>query len=234
MNPTNVVGRRVGAHIIDVLFCSVIGVIAWFALTTQVDGPCLAGGVDIGGNCRGFETGSSNQGLWFLIDIVVGLTVFWILPAVKGTSPGHAALGLRIIGRDGGTPGLGKGIVRYLLWIVDLFPYFIPGLVAFITASTDKAEHRRVGDRVAGTLVVDKQYAGQPVAGMAPPQYGEFGAQPFAGQQFSGPPSPPQQQQVAVPAGGNGAAAAGWYDDPQGQARLRWWDGSNWTEHTNA
>ncbi|MEA2350192.1 MAG: hypothetical protein QOG86_1133, partial [Thermoleophilaceae bacterium] len=25
---------------------------------------------------------------------------------------------------------------------------------------------------------------------------------------------------------------AGWYADPSGQARLRYWDGSAWTEHT--
>jgi hypothetical protein len=24
----------------------------------------------------------------------------------------------------------------------------------------------------------------------------------------------------------------GWHPDPQGQARLRWWDGTRWTEHT--
>ncbi len=28
-------------------------------------------------------------------------------------------------------------------------------------------------------------------------------------------------------------APAGWYDDPHGQASLRWWDGSTWTEHTH-
>jgi hypothetical protein len=26
--------------------------------------------------------------------------------------------------------------------------------------------------------------------------------------------------------------AAGWYDDPRGEARLRYWDGQTWTEHT--
>lgn len=25
---------------------------------------------------------------------------------------------------------------------------------------------------------------------------------------------------------------AGWYNDPQGQAEQRWWDGTAWTEHT--
>jgi hypothetical protein len=40
------------------------------------------------------------------------------------------------------------------------------------------------------------------------------------------------------PAGGSPAVAAsaqaqpGWYADPHGQARLRWWDGQRWTDHT--
>jgi hypothetical protein len=31
-----------------------------------------------------------------------------------------------------------------------------------------------------------------------------------------------------------GTAAAGWYADPWAQARLRYWDGASWTEHTAA
>ena len=41
---------------------------------------------------------------------------------------------------------------------------------------------------------------------------------------------------AAVETGGaaaGGGQAAGWYPDPQGQARLRYWDGSAWTEHTS-
>jgi len=49
---------------------------------------------------------------------------------------------------------------------------------------------------------------------------------------------------AAVATGGGGGAAAGaaapsggqapgWYSDPQGQKRLRYWDGSSWTEHTS-
>jgi hypothetical protein len=34
-----------------------------------------------------------------------------------------------------------------------------------------------------------------------------------------------------APAGGG--IAPGWYDDPQGQARLRYYDGQNWTEQTS-
>jgi hypothetical protein len=53
------------------------------------------------------------------------------------------------------------------------------------------------------------------------------------------PPAPP-----APPAGGERPAPArpaesvgpppGWYPDPQGQARLRYWDGTAWTEQTSA
>ena len=41
---------------------------------------------------------------------------------------------------------------------------------------------------------------------------------------------------AAVETGGaaaGGGQAAGWYQDPQGQKRLRYWDGSAWTEHTS-
>jgi Protein of unknown function (DUF2510) len=40
------------------------------------------------------------------------------------------------------------------------------------------------------------------------------------------PTGPPQ-----APAGGG--IAPGWYDDPHGQARLRYFDGQNWTEQTS-
>ncbi len=43
--------------------------------------------------------------------------------------------------------------------------------------------------------------------------------------------SAPAQQPAAAQAGGG--QAEGWYPDPQGQKRLRYWDGSAWTEHTS-
>jgi hypothetical protein len=39
-------------------------------------------------------------------------------------------------------------------------------------------------------------------------------------------PAPPPQQAAAPP-----AQPAGWYDDPQGAARVRYWDGASWTQH---
>jgi hypothetical protein len=78
--------------------------------------------------------------------------------------------------------------------------------------------------------------AGAPGAGGAPLGQGQPpGGQPQAPQQ-------PQQQAYAQPAGGAPAAAAAptggagakadWYPDPRGEKRLRYWDGSQWTDHT--
>jgi hypothetical protein len=69
------------------------------------------------------------------------------------------------------------------------------------------------------------------------------GGQPAGG--YSGQPA--GQPVGGQPAGGAGAASAGvadpgaqaagqpkadWYPDPQGQARLRYWDGTQWTDQT--
>jgi hypothetical protein len=65
-------------------------------------------------------------------------------------------------------------------------------------------KNQRVGDMVTGTYTVKKELAGQPLQ-LDQPQY----TQPVYAQ-----------------------ARAGWHPDPRGEARLRWWDGSQWTDHT--
>src|SRR5438034_638647 len=41
----------------------------------------------------------------------------------------------------------------------------------------------------------------------------------------SAPPAPPATSSTP-------SVAPGWYPDPHGQVRLRWWDGSQWTDQT--
>ncbi len=41
----------------------------------------------------------------------------------------------------------------------------------------------------------------------------------------------PQAPASAAPAA---TVPAGWYEDPSGRFRLRWWDGTAWTDHTSA
>ena len=50
----------------------------------------------------------------------------------------------------------------------------------------------------------------------------------------SAPPAPASSSPAAAPARETGGPPAGWYPDPQGEARLRYWDGSGWTGQTSA
>jgi hypothetical protein len=82
-----------------------------------------------------------------------------------------------------------------------------------------------------------------PSAGAGPgPGTPAVGAPPATPAAQPSPAAEPQQpatapQPAATPASEPAAAessgpAPGWYPDPQGQKRLRYWDGSRWTEQT--
>jgi uncharacterized RDD family membrane protein YckC len=227
--PTQVVGKRVAAFIIDALVSAAISVVAWFALTTQVSGKCPSGGggFTIGDNCRGFVVGQSGkQTAWYAIIFAGWLVIYVILPGLKGTSPGKALMGIRLVNAEGQPPGVLRAFLRYILLIVDEFPYILPMLTGFIVALNSE-RNQRVGDMAAGTFVVDKNAAGAPagqvVGGAAPGQYGAPPSGPPVA--ASAPPPPP---------GESAGQKADWYPDPQGQARLRYWDGQRWTDHTSA
>ncbi len=222
--PTKVVGQRVAATIIDALVSIVVYVVAFFAFSTQVPGKCPAGGggYTIGDNCRGFLVGQGGkQAAFFITVIALSIVLYWILPGIKGWTPGKLAMSIRVVNAEGRPPGIPRAILRSILYIVDGFPYFIPYLVGFIVALNSE-RNQRVGDMAAGTFVVRKEAAGVPGAIAAGPPPGQYGAPP------AGPPvyaAAPQQ---------GGSQQADWYPDPQGQARLRYWDGQGWTEHTSA
>lgn len=221
--PTKVIGRRVGAILIDSLIVFAFNAIVFF-LMAQTEEDIIRGlgegdidlttstyfNLDLGDDQ--YSLVGSDFTIWLLITTVVGILYWMVLPGLKGWTVGKLITGIRVVKDDGTCPaGIGKNVVRQLLWIADYFPYFIPYLTGFIVALTND-RNKRVGDIVAGTLVVRASAAGQPIAagaGAAP------GARPFVAQQAMA-----------------GPAAADWYPDPQGQKRLRYWDGTAWTEHT--
>ncbi|MFH1467712.1 MAG: RDD family protein [Pseudomonadota bacterium] len=80
----------------------------------------------------------------------------WLYPVVfelawRGRTPGKHLLGLQVTDAQGRPPTATAVAVRNLLRRVDLLPG--AGLVGLIVAARDPA-HRRVGDLVAGTVVV--------------------------------------------------------------------------------
>ena len=219
---TKVVGRRVLAYILDSLILGVIVAGLWFAFTSSVSKAGHTGGIVIGNTRHGF-TSSGNRAAWLAISGVLALVLLVILPGVRGWSPGKLIAGIRLVNAEGRPPGVLRSLLREILWVVDGLPGL--NLVGFITATVTKA-NQRVGDLVARTFVVRADVAGAPIGQLVPEVAG------FA--PTVAPGVPPGAGQPAAAASPAQAQPAGWYADPRGEARLRWWDGQTWTENTQA
>jgi uncharacterized RDD family membrane protein YckC len=81
---------------------------------------------------------------------------------MRGRSPGKAALGLRVVTVEGGPIVARHAFTRSALGLID---FLIPpgGLVAVLT-SLFSARSQRLGDLVAGTMVLRERSAAPPVA----------------------------------------------------------------------
>ncbi|MBM4369766.1 MAG: RDD family protein, partial [Deltaproteobacteria bacterium] len=87
----------------------------------------------------------------FLLDWA-WFTVFESLPG--GASPGKRVMGLRVVRDDGAPAGLREVVLRNLLRAADAAPaMYVVGLAAMAV----DPRFRRLGDRVAGTIVVVDQ-----------------------------------------------------------------------------
>lgn len=178
-DPTAVFGRRVVATLVDgaIVFVPTVA-----AVTAQFEYLTLdqLGGVDPQQYCDDYmqqrqgvcvNTAEVNDRVYFNDGgMTGGGLVFWglgflllvVLQGITGWSIGKLLTGIRVVRADGRPPGIGKALVRWLLWVVDGQPCGLP-LVGFITGLTTTG-HRRVGDMVAKTFVVRASAAGTPVS----------------------------------------------------------------------
>ncbi|GHC76007.1 hypothetical protein GCM10007079_11880 [Nocardiopsis terrae] len=85
----------------------------------------------------------------------------------RGHSLGKLALGLRVVGTDGSPERFRQALGRALAGFVELWLTF--GVVALITSMLNR-DGRRIGDFVAGTMVVEERSGGRrdPVVPMPP------------------------------------------------------------------
>jgi uncharacterized RDD family membrane protein YckC len=109
--------------------------------------------------------GAVGQGLY----LVLLFLVFWAYPIVfealwNGCTPGKKAMSLRVVAADGAPVGWLPAITRNLLRTVDMLPF---GYATGLVASLVDAHGRRLGDLVAGTLVVHDARGREPVAAPA-------------------------------------------------------------------
>lgn len=96
--------------------------------------------------------GAMGQGL----SLVALFLVFWVYPILfetlwHGQTPGKRAMALRVVSADGAPVGWLPAITRNLLRTVDMLPF---GYAAGLVASLADPHGRRLGDMVAGTVVV--------------------------------------------------------------------------------
>lgn len=99
--------------------------------------------------------------IWFGVALVALVLVLVVVPhVVVGCSLGKALFGIRVVRADGRPPGFRRASVRVAAWLIDGLSLVLPiGLwLAIFTPG-----HRRVGDFLAGTYVVERSAAGHPV-----------------------------------------------------------------------
>ena len=150
-------GRRVRALLLDlVVFTILLNVVNLVYGVTQV------------------TSGSPLIGIYTTVTTVAWpwLSLLWmayyIVPeSLYGASLGKMLLGLCVVRVDGRPLGLGSILTRNVLRFIDVLPgfYLIGGLSTLATANS-----QRVGDKWAGTTVVLRAQALDPVATRHPPR----------------------------------------------------------------
>jgi uncharacterized RDD family membrane protein YckC len=157
--------RRTVAYIVDLILRVVIvigfGVIA------------LMGGLLGGG-----EFGAASGGLLLLVWFVVEWFYYVLWESLlNGRTPGKAALRLRVVTQSGHPLHVADSMLRNLLRAADFLPFGY--VIGFLVMARDR-QFRRLGDLVAGTMVVvvDRHGVAPPLVIQPPPQEWELRALP--------------------------------------------------------
>jgi uncharacterized RDD family membrane protein YckC len=138
------------------------------AVAILIDSVILGAGLSTLADRGGFEithpTGPGSFNLsWNLSRVGAqgwAVTVIWLvymtlLEGMWGASLGKFALGIRVVKTDGSPPDLVAAFLRNLLRLIDALFFYLVGAI-FVWSSPFK---QRLGDRVAGTVVVPARVA---------------------------------------------------------------------------
>jgi uncharacterized RDD family membrane protein YckC len=155
-------GSRFLAIFLDLIFQAVAEVVLVFALVKAI-GPS--------NSTRGYVAIGAIALVTFLI-IFGYFVLFESLNA--GRSPGKAITGLRVVRVTGGPVGLRASLLRNVTRLVDWLPgLYVVGAVLILATKN----HQRLGDMLAGTLVVrERTAASRQAAGTAWNQQAQWGA----------------------------------------------------------
>ena len=140
-----VLRRRLAAGVMDaVLMLAGLAVVVgvWGDNSGELDSGRLALGLSLG---------------WqpFVFYCLAVFLCYVVFEGARSATPGKLALGLRVVKYDGSPCGWMAAFKRSILRPVDALPIVAPYLVGAAAAGLS-ARHQRLGDAVAGTLVVSK------------------------------------------------------------------------------
>lgn len=85
--------------------------------------------------------------------LILWLVYFVAIEGLKGATLGHQALNLKVLTVRRDEIGLTEAFLRRLLDLIDILWYGIPAIIEI--KYTEK--HQRLGDLVAGTIVIDTE-----------------------------------------------------------------------------
>lgn len=147
---------RVGAVVVDALVLSLVNALVDYVFgVTQVTGgspiPPPGGGITF------WTSSTSVPAVWL---VLLWVLYYILLEGLFGATIGKWAFRLRVMQLDGRPLGLRAVIVRNVLRLVDVLPvgYLLGGIVALLSPL-----RRRVGDRVAQTIVIPREALATPM-----------------------------------------------------------------------
>ena len=152
--------RRAIGHMLDLLLCyGAVALLALIVLLAAAGGSLAAGDVS--------AAAKAGIGVVLVALFAAQWVYFVVFEAVYGRSPGKIALGLRVLTTSGRPIGWRAAALRNLLRAADLLPIgYVVGLVSMALSS----RFQRLGDLVAGTMVVVPEKAAAATAlELAPP-----------------------------------------------------------------
>lgn len=145
-------GKRLLAWTIDILICWFI--VSLLASVTHTDSFFV------------FVTSWSIPGVLITLVVLFYHLLFEVL--LNGQSPGKRAVKCRVVTEQGGEPSLGQYLIRWVFRLVDLPvwivasvalqvlpPWTFPLLFAGVASILMTPRSQRLGDLVAGTLLID-------------------------------------------------------------------------------
>ncbi|MBX3230869.1 MAG: RDD family protein [Labilithrix sp.] len=136
--------RRAVGHVLDLLLCYLVVAV----LTLVVVLATVGGAIDKGDVSAAAKAGF---GLILVALFLAQWAYFLVWEGALGRSPGKMAVGLRVVTTSGRPIGWRAAALRNLLRAADLLPI---GYVAGLASMTLSSRFQRLGDLVAGTMVV--------------------------------------------------------------------------------